>query len=131
MPSLQTVNNDHISLKYGLNVAVRRGLFITNPACKVPVPEAHNERDRVLSDSEWNGLYDAAASHLMPILLLAYHLGQRFGEIVQLTWIVSTFSEDSLPCDPSTRKPRSLDKCLSTSRPYGLSRTRQCETPQH
>jgi integrase len=86
VPTLLTVNNDHIALKHCLNVAVRRGLLLTNPACKVPLPEAHNERDRVLSDSEWNALYDAAASHLKPILLLAYHLGQRFGEIVQLTW---------------------------------------------
>lgn len=84
--SLQTVNNDHTALKHCLNVAVRRGLLATNPASKVPMPNPQNERDRVLSDDEWPRLYDAAKPHLKPILLLAYHLGQRFSEIVQLTW---------------------------------------------
>ncbi|MEP7152445.1 MAG: tyrosine-type recombinase/integrase [Nitrospira sp.] len=111
VPSLQTVSNDHISLKHCLNVAVRRGLFITNPACKVPLSEAHNEQDRVLSDSEWNELYDSAASHLMPILLLAYHLGQRFGEIVQLTWDRVDLQRGFIvlrPIDTRTKKPRQV-----------------------
>ena len=85
LTSLQTINNDHIILKHCLNVAIRRGLLVTNPACKVPLPNPHNERDRVLIEDEWARLYEAAAPHLKPILLLAYHLGQRFGEIVQLT----------------------------------------------
>ena len=86
LPALQTINNDHIILKHCLNVAIRRGLLISNPASKVPVPDPHNERDRILTDREWERLHEAAAPHLKPILLLAYHLGQRFGEIVSLTW---------------------------------------------
>ena len=82
---LQTVNNDHTALKHCLNVAVRRGLLASNPAAKVPMPNPQNERDRVLSDDEWPRLYKAAQSHLRPILLLAYHLGQRLSEIVELT----------------------------------------------
>jgi integrase len=85
-PCLQTINNDHIILKHCLNVAIRRGFLITNPASKVPLPDPHNERDRVLTEEEWNKLYAASRAHLKPILLLAYHLGQRLGEIVQLTW---------------------------------------------
>lgn len=84
--SLQTVNNDHTALKHCLNVAVRRGLLQSNPAAKVPMPNPQNERDRVLSEEEWARLYQASKPHLRPILLLAYQLGQRFTEIIELTW---------------------------------------------
>jgi integrase len=84
--SLQTVNNDHIVLKHCLNVAAKRGLLVSNPATLVPLPNPQNERDRVLNDEEWKNLYQAAKPHLRPILLIAYHLGQRLGEIVHLTW---------------------------------------------
>jgi integrase len=77
------VNNDHTALKHCLNVAVRRS---SNPAAKVAMPNPRNERDRVLSEDEWPQLYQAATPHLCPILLLAYHLGQRFSEIIELTW---------------------------------------------
>jgi integrase len=86
LPSLQTINNDHIILKHCLNVAIRRGLLVSNPASKVPLPDPHNERDRVLTEAEWERLYRVAAPHVKPMLLIAYHLGQRFGEITNLTW---------------------------------------------
>ena len=84
--SVQTVNHDHIALKHCLNVAIRRGLLQSNPASKVPMPNPENERDRVLSDEEWSKLYQEAKPHLRPVLLTAYQLGQRFSEIVGLTW---------------------------------------------
>ena len=84
--SIQTVNHDHIALKHCLNVAIRRGLLQSNPASKVPMPNPNNERDRVLSDEEWAKLYHTAKPHLRPVLLTAYQLGQRFSEIVGLTW---------------------------------------------
>ncbi|MBK5280875.1 MAG: site-specific integrase [Nitrospiraceae bacterium] len=83
---MQTVNHDHVALKHYLNVAIRRGLLQSSPASKVPLPNPQNERDRVLSDGEWSRLYDAAKLHLRPVLLTAYQLEQRFGEIVGLTW---------------------------------------------
>jgi integrase len=83
---VQTVNHDHIALKHCLNVAIRRGLLQSNPASKVPMPNPQNERDRVLSDEEWRTLYQSAKPHLRPVLLTAYQLGQRFSEIVGLTW---------------------------------------------
>lgn len=73
---LGTINNDHIILKHCLNIARRKGLLMTNPASLVPIPCAHNERDRVLSVEEWRRLHDAASSHLKPILQTAYHLGR-------------------------------------------------------
>lgn len=84
--SLQTINNDHIILKHCLNVAKRKQRLTINPATLVPIPCANNERDRVLMADEWGRLYQSAASHLRPILLTAYHLGQRLGEILNLTW---------------------------------------------
>ncbi len=85
-PSLGTLNNDHIILKHMLSVAVRRGILEVNAAKKVPLPDPNNERDRVLSEEEWKRLYEAAAPHLKPILLVAYQLGPRLGEIINLTW---------------------------------------------
>jgi hypothetical protein len=37
-PCLQTINNDHTVLKHSLNVAIRRGLIVGNPASAVPCP---------------------------------------------------------------------------------------------
>lgn len=85
-PSVSTVNNDHAILKHCLSLAERRGLVSTNAAKKVPLPTPNNERDRVLSPEEWGRLFDAAADHLKPILLMAYQLGLRQGEVLKLTW---------------------------------------------
>ena len=85
-PALGTINNHHTILKAALSVAVRRGLIVSNPAKQVPLPNPNNERDRVLSEKEWDSLYTAAPPHLKPILLVAYHLGLRRGEILGLTW---------------------------------------------
>lgn len=85
-PSLSTVNNDHAILKHCLSLAERRGLISTNVAKKVPLPTPNNERDRVLSPEEWSRLSEAAADHLKPILLMAYQMGLRQGEILKLTW---------------------------------------------
>lgn len=84
--SIQTINHDHIALKHCLNVAIRRGLLVANPASRLPMPNPNNERDRVLSAEEWGRLYSAAKPHLRPVMLVAYQLGQRFGEITNLTW---------------------------------------------
>lgn len=85
-PSLSTVNYDHAMLKHCLSLAERRGLISINVAKKVTLPTPDNERDRILSSEEWERLYNAAADHLKPILLVAYQLGMRLGEILNLTW---------------------------------------------
>lgn len=85
-PTLATVNRDHAWLKHMLYKAVKRDLLAVNVASKVTMPDPNNERDRVLTPEEWKGLYAEAAPHLKPVLLVAYQLGFRFGEIVNLTW---------------------------------------------
>jgi integrase len=108
---LQTINNDHIILKHCLNVARRKGLLTINPASLVPVPNAHNERDRVLTVEEWKRLYDAADADLKPVLLVAYHLGQRAGEILGLTWDRVDLQRGFITLravDTKTKKPRQV-----------------------
>jgi integrase len=108
-PCLQTINNDHIVLKHCLNIAIRRGLIVTNPASAVPLPDPHNERDRVLSQAEWVRLYEVAKGHLKPVLLLAYQLGQRFSEIINLTWDRVDLHRGFITLramDTKTKKPR-------------------------
>ena len=108
---LGTVNNDHIILKHCLNVAVRKGLLVVNPATKVPMPDPKNERDRILTEHEWSLLYEAAASHMKPILLLAYQLEPRLGEILNLTWdrVDSQRGFITLRAiDTKTRQPRQV-----------------------
>ena len=85
-PAIATINADHATLKHMFSIAERRGLVVSNPAKKVPLPDPGNERDRVLTTEEWNRLHSAAADHLKPILLIAYHLDMRSGEIMSLTW---------------------------------------------
>jgi integrase len=38
------------------------------------------------NQDEWERLHYAAADHLKPVLLVAYHLGPRLSEILRLTW---------------------------------------------
>ena len=57
-----------------------------NVAKKVRMPDPQNDRDRVLTQEEWQRLEGAAALHLKPILSVAYYLGMRLGEILNLTW---------------------------------------------
>lgn len=86
LSSLSTVNNDHAILKHCLSLAERRGYISHNAAKRVPLPTPDNERDRILTPEEWDILYQAAADHLKPVLLVAFHLGMRQGEILNLTW---------------------------------------------
>ncbi|BCA55948.1 hypothetical protein W02_30880 [Nitrospira sp. KM1] len=108
---LQTINNDHIVLKHCLNVARRKRLLMVNPASLVPIPNPNNERDRVLSAEEWSRLYECSAPHLKPILLTAYHLGQRLGEILNLTWDRVDLHRGIITLrgvDTKTNKPRQV-----------------------
>ena len=85
-PCLSTVNYDHAILKHCLSLAVRRGFVSTNVAKQVTLPTPDNERDRVLTPEEWERLYTAAADHLQPILVVAFQLGMRQREILDLSW---------------------------------------------
>jgi integrase len=111
VPSVATLNADHAVLKHILSVDERRSLVALNAAKRVPMPDPKNERDRVLSSEEWERLYDAAADHLKPVLLVAYHLGPRLGEILNLTWDRVDLSRGFIKLrsvDTKTREPRGV-----------------------
>jgi integrase len=83
--------------------------MVANPASAVSLPDPQNERDRVLSEEEWSALYGAASQHLKPMLLVAYHLGQRLGEIINLTWDRVDHHRGFITLrgvDTKTKKPR-------------------------
>jgi len=132
-PCLQTINNDHIVLKHCLNVAIRRGLMVTNPASAVPLPDPHNERDRVLSPDEWERLYAVAKPHLKPVLLLAYQLGQRFSEIINLTWDRVDLQRGFITLramDTKTKKPRRVPLTpVVKATLHDLAKVRSLTTP--
>lgn len=67
-------------------VSVKLHAAVTLMLELVPLPDPGNERDRVLTPDEWNRLYGAAPDHLKPILVIAFQLGMRWGEIMSLTW---------------------------------------------
>ena len=69
-----------------LAVSVKLHAAVTLMLELVPLPDPGNERDRVLTPDEWNRLYGAAPDHLKPILVIAFQLGMRWGEIMSLNW---------------------------------------------
>ena len=86
--SIQTINHDHMTLTHMLNVArsPQFRLVIDNPAAHVPKPNPKNERDRIVSAEEWARLQVHLAPHLRRFLTIAYEVGPRRGELVNLEW---------------------------------------------
>lgn len=86
--SIQTINHDHMTLTHMLNVACspQFRLVTDNPAAHVPKPNPKNERDRIVSAEEWARLQGHLAPHLRRFLTIAYEVGPRRGELVNLEW---------------------------------------------
>jgi len=99
--------------------------MFSNPASAVRLPDPHNERDRVLSEEEWAALYRAASEHLKPILLIAYHLGQRLSEIINLTWDRVDLQRGFITLraiDTKTKKPRRVPMTPAVRETLGIYR---------
>lgn len=86
--SIQTINHDHMTLTHMLNVArsPQFKLLVDNPAEHVPKPNPRNERDRIVSPEEWEQIRLTASPHLRRLLTIAYYLGPRKGELLNLEW---------------------------------------------
>jgi integrase len=86
------VNRELACLKRMFNVAckglitLKGGVPAQNHIAAVSLEREHNERDTVLSAAEFDALYQAAEAGVKPMLLLAYHIGMRKGEIRTLRW---------------------------------------------
>jgi len=81
-----TVNRELALLKNMFTKAIDWDVVSKNPASKVKLFKENNGVLRVLSDEEFNRLYNAAAEHLKPILLVAINSGLRRSEILNLRW---------------------------------------------
>jgi len=86
--STQTINHDHMTLTHMFNVArsPQFRLVTDNPAAHVPKPNPQNERDRIATPEEWERLKATLAPHLRMLLTVAYDVGPRKGELLNLEW---------------------------------------------
>jgi integrase len=84
-PSKATINRELACLKHMFTKAVDWRVISSNPLKKVKLfPEKPNKL-RVLSDDEFQKLYNEASDFLKPILVIAKHTGMRRSEILNLT----------------------------------------------
>ena len=68
------------------NKAIEWGKVHENPTDKVKFFKENNHRLRYLTKEEIKALYNAAAEHLKPIIVIALNTGVRKGEILNLKW---------------------------------------------
>ncbi len=82
-----TVNHYLKTLKRLFNIAIDWGYAETNPVTKIKMyPENNTKRERILTQEEEKHLFEAAATHLKSIIILALNTGMRRGEILSLKW---------------------------------------------
>ena len=89
-----TVHKELACMSYLFNQAIRNGKAISNPAKGVKRPKLNNERDRVLSDEEYERLIAECPGYIKPVIKLAYYTGMREGEIIKLTWDMIELKKD-------------------------------------
>ena len=73
-----------------------------------------NARNRVLSPSEFENLYDHASRHIKGILAMGYHTGMRKGEILGLIWNKVDLKGRVIRLEPEDTKdnePRTIPIC--------------------
>ena len=82
-----TVNKERMQLNTVLNKAVAHRKLDVNPlAGKIMQLNEDNIRERVLTGEEFERLLDCLSSPLREMALVAYYLGMRQREILELTW---------------------------------------------
>ena len=82
-----TVNKERMALNTALNRAIAHGKLDNNPlAGKMKKLNEDNIRERVLSGEEFERLQCSLKSPLKEMALVAYCLGMRQREILELTW---------------------------------------------
>jgi integrase len=81
-----TVNKEVICLKTIINRAVRHGKLQHNHLERVKKLPENNVRMKVLTQDEFSKLIDACPLHIQPVVQMAYYMGMRRAEIINLTW---------------------------------------------
>ena len=82
-----TVNKERMQLNTALNKAVSHRKLIINPlAGKMKKLNEDNIRERVLTEGEFEQLLEFLSSPLSEMTLIAFYLGMRQREIIQLSW---------------------------------------------
>ncbi len=81
-----TVNREMALFKTCFNSAFRNRKTHNNPAMSIQKLKGEEQRDRVLSDEEWEVYYKAAPGWYKPVALCAYLTAMREGEILNLRW---------------------------------------------
>jgi len=80
-----TVNRELDTLRNMLNKAVDWGMIESSPY-KVKHFRVNNTNLRIISDEEFDLLYESSSLDLKPILLSAVSTGMRLGELLSLKW---------------------------------------------
>jgi len=81
-----TVNRDVTNLRAMLNKALEHDKIDSIPFGRIKLLEENNVRERVLSQDEFESLYLHCTASLKGLVLIAYYLPMRQGEILDLTW---------------------------------------------
>lgn len=81
-----TVNKEVICLKTIINRAVRHERLQHNHIERVKRLPENNVRMKVLTPEEFSHLIDACPVHIQPVVMVAYYMGMRRAEIINLTW---------------------------------------------
>lgn len=81
-----SINREVEVLKRMFNLAIREDLLEKNPCWKVTRLSENNARNRVLYYEELERLVAELPRHAADLVIVGYHTGMRFGEIVGLTW---------------------------------------------
>ena len=95
--SSNTVRKHHDLLRVSLEVAVRQGVILTNPASKVNPPKVKRPEIHYYSLEEVQHLFRLAEGTRLEVLIrLAGQLGLRREEIVGLTWARVNFQKRTI-----------------------------------
>jgi len=81
-----TVNRELDTLRNMLNKAVDWNMIESSPYKGIRHFRVNNTNLRIISEDEFNKLYQVSSSELKPILLCAISTGMRLGELLSLKW---------------------------------------------